>query len=280
VKARNELIEIQSRLEALQKLQSKLNHMDGQVAALTPEQASRDNAEEPEVAILPASDLPAARYVNDEQDDQEVHEQTVAISAKDRVLQRKEAERLEKQRQYEADLSNARIENAGHNDLAQQRKKQQYGGVAGPPGAAGEQAVAEAKQLEDEYRAQLLESTARIDQLKTEHGGYDDSDISEEEGLSSDSEELSLSDGDEVGCESSGNLDARSQVLHKRCVEALGAKFEAVYHYLRQAQENNEEMTDEIEDAMERDLTNMVGGQMMGYVKLVEQLIFIEECLH
>ena len=32
VKARNELIEIQSRLEALQKLQSKLNHMDGQVA--------------------------------------------------------------------------------------------------------------------------------------------------------------------------------------------------------------------------------------------------------
>ena len=31
VKARNELIEIQSRLEALQKLQSKLNHMDGQV---------------------------------------------------------------------------------------------------------------------------------------------------------------------------------------------------------------------------------------------------------
>ena len=259
-----------------------LIHCVPQVAALTPERASQDDTEEPEVAILPASDLPAARYVNNEQDDQEPQEQTVeiAISAKDRVLQRKEAERLEKQRQYEADLRNARMENAGHNNLAQQRKKQQYGGVAGPPGAAGEEAVAEAKQLEDEYRAQLLESTARIDQLKTEHGGYDDSDISEEEGLSSDSEELSLSDGDEVGCESSGNLDARSQVLHKRCVEALGDKFEAVYHYLRQAQENNEEMTDEIEEAMERDLTNMVGGQMMGYVKLVEQLIFIEECLH
>jgi len=274
IKARNELVEIQARLEALQVLQSKLNKMDGQVAALTPERASAAD-EEPDVEILAAHELPAARYVNEE----EAAEEIVEMSAKERVLYRKQQAQQQKQQQYEADLKQARIQNAAHNVVASQRKKQEYGQYGQPQqGAAGEEDHVVQK-LEEEYMAQLLEATARIDQLKTENGGYDDSDVSEEEGLSSDSDELSLSDNDV--CESSGNLDARSHLLHKRCVEALGDKFEAVYNYLRHAQENSDDvMTDEIEDAMERDLENMVGHSMMGYVKLVEQLIFIEECLH
>lgn len=278
VKARNELLDIQKRLEALQALQSKLNHMDGQVEALAPTQAAPEPPKD-DPSLLPqpryaAAERPAAS--NESREDRPV----VVMSTKERVLWRKEQERAEKQRIYEQELREARRRNADHNVVAEERKKLEYG-VPANVGAPNPDEEGAREAIEAELQAQLLESTARIEQLKTEHGGYEDEEEEDEdtEGLTSDSEEYEVSEEDEDPSEMSGNLDARSQVLQKRCRDALGDNFEKVYQFLKVTREQNEATSDEAEDAMERDLCKLVGADMMGYVKLVDQLIFIEQCL-
>eukprot|EP00656_Telonema_subtile_P024156 TRINITY_DN2607_c0_g1_i1.p1 TRINITY_DN2607_c0_g1~~TRINITY_DN2607_c0_g1_i1.p1 ORF type:complete len:662 (-),score=252.36 TRINITY_DN2607_c0_g1_i1:460-2445(-) len=287
LKARNELLDIQKRLEALQELQSKLNHMDGQVEALAPVAPAAPPARDPAAREPPAnSQLPQRRFSSPEPAPGRCNESRAVelMSAKERVLWRKEQERAEKQKLYEQELEAARRSNACNNVLAAERKNMEYGRAVPEDKPATHAAVEEEEEehmreeIEAELHKQLLESTARICQLKTEHGGYEDTDGLTSSGSGSE-EDSDLSDSDEDPSEMSGNLDARSQVLQKRCKDALGDKFETVYRYLKQTREQNDATSDEAEDRMEQELLGLVGEEMMGYVKLVDQLIFIEQCL-
>eukprot|EP00658_Telonema_sp_P-2_P030378 TRINITY_DN2294_c0_g1_i3.p1 TRINITY_DN2294_c0_g1~~TRINITY_DN2294_c0_g1_i3.p1 ORF type:complete len:694 (-),score=222.63 TRINITY_DN2294_c0_g1_i3:401-2482(-) len=276
LKARNELLDIQKRLEALQQLQSKLSHIDGQVEELVP----GDEGAAPDPSILPQPRYMHGNNITD----------TAEVSAKERVLLRKEAERAKQQREYEEQLERARHQNKHHNLVAEERKKHEYGmdkqqhsRPVNPddrpirPLSDEERKVA----IEAELNQQLMESTARIEQLKLEHGGYDEEDEEDNDtdGLTSD-EDLSLSEDEDDPSEMSGNLDTRAQALQKRCMDALGDKFPIVYQHLVQAREMYDDaMSDEAEEALEKELVRLVGEDLMGYVKLVEQLIFIEECL-
>lgn len=287
LKARNELMDIQKRLEALQQLQSKLNQMDGQVEALAPE--------EPVAAVLAPelSFLPQPRYHGTNGSKAEADEVDTQMSAKERVLLRKEAERLEKQKEYEEQLLQARKMNSENNVVAEERKKHQYGmerpkvldaRVPCPEDrpARRPSEVEAIMEIEAELTKQLMESTARIEQLKIEHGGYDEEvEDPDTDGLTSESEEdFDLSEDEDDPSEMSGNLDARAQGLQKRCMEALGDKFERVYTYLKQAREGYDDaISEEAEAAMDNELHDLVGADLMGYVKLVDQLIFIEDCL-
>jgi len=78
----------------------------------------------------------------------------------------------------------------------------------------------------------------------------------------------------------SGALSERIEVLRNRCTEALTAPvFLSAYRYIKGMREkHNCEFGEEVEREMEVALEGMVGTPQMGYVKLVEQLIFIEEC--
>jgi len=74
----------------------------------------------------------------------------------------------------------------------------------------------------------------------------------------------------------SGKLDDRVQLLRQRCIGALGEElFLTVYAHIHKVQEEEEQLD---EYAMEAELQKLVAPGLIGYVKEVEQLIFIEQC--
>jgi len=88
------------------------------------------------------------------------------------------------------------------------------------------------------------------------------------------------------------SLELRSSELKKRCMKHLGTHFQDIYDYLQHersrcddarglASPDGQPLPDlpDLESRIERDLCRIVGRDLMGYTKLVEQLLFIEECL-
>jgi len=93
------------------------------------------------------------------------------------------------------------------------------------------------------------------------------------------------------------SLELRNAELKKRCMKHLGAHFQGVYDYFRHERSRCDDARGlaspepdaqplppypkhlGLESRIERDLCSIVGRDLMGYTKLVEQLLFIEECL-
>ena len=201
-KARDEIAEIQTRLDALQRLQEKLEDMDEVVDTI---QLKRSLPRASKAAV-PVESNAISRVK----------------SAKELVLEKKMAKQREQEEAYNAQLEAARAAQAKEALIAQERKHEQYHGspmnallpIGKAPGAGvkaslpihyedvehsdddeEEEAIRmEVEVLEKEYRTQLLQSTARILQLLAEEGEQE----SEQELQPEEEEEDDEEDADEI----------------------------------------------------------------------------------
>jgi len=267
-KARDEIAQIQKRLDALHNLQHQLEDMDHAVETIY----LRRNQQVP---------MQSSKQANDD---------IPVKSAKAAVLEKKEALRKQEEQEQLARLEAARKASIEENRQAQERLHKQYHcsdlnvehtvseldeNTGGEHQAEDIQHQAEA--LEQEYRSQLMASTTRIQQLEAELS--DEEELCEDT-LPEDVSEESSSDEDEDSPLMSGALEERIQMLRNRCTDALSTPvFLDVYGYIKHMRDTHDAVIDEqVEQEMEDHLMDMVGLEQMGYVKLVEQLMFIEEC--
>ena len=146
-----------------------------------------------------------------------------------------------------------------------------------------EEEAQEGESIEEPGEEDIIPRVERVSSSlsqPTEEGEEEEEEGREWGDISSEYSEYSSEEEDEEGL-MSGALSERIQVLRNRCTTALSPPvFLQVYGYIKGVREqHNGEIGEATEKEMEARLIELVGdSNKMGYVKLVEQLLFIEEC--